>query len=170
MWDCRRRLESDISECSEGDGGTIGTPNRLAPLLCPLAAASLAASLFSGCGSGGGEAKADVQSESRDMPSDAGTGSGNEGGSKKKGDGTEKKGDDTESDTEGDAAGGSTGNPDAASVPDGYESGEEIAGGAATVYVPEGSSDGGEGDGTESPSADDGLGGSIGDAEVVIAN
>ena len=45
-----------------------------------------------------------------------------------------------------------------------------IAGGAATVYVPEGSSDGGKGDGAESPSADDGLDGSIGDAEVVIAN
>lgn len=163
MWDCRRRLESDISECSEGDGGTIGTPNRLAPLLFPLAAAFLAVSLFSGCGSGGGEAKADVQSESRDMPSDAGTGSGNEGGSKKNGDGSE-------SDTAGDAAGVSTGNPGAASVPDGYESGGEIAGGAATVYVPSVSSDGGEGDGTESPSADDGLGGSIGDAEVVIAN
>lgn len=163
MWDCRGRLESDISECSDGDGGTIGTPNRLATLLFPLAAAFLAASLLSGCGSGGGEAKADVQSESRGMPSDAGAGSGNEGGSKKKGDGSE-------SDTADDAAGDSAGNQGAASVPDGYESGGEIAGGAATVYVPEGSSDGGEGDGAESPSSDDELGGSIGDAEVVIAN
>ena len=170
MLDCRGRLESDISECSEGDGGAIGTPNRLALLLFPLAAACLAASLLSGCGSGGGEAKADVQSESRDMPSDAGTGSGNEGGTKKKGDGSEKNGDGAESDTAGDAAGDPIGNPGAASVPDGYESGGEIAGGAATVYVPSGSSDGGEGDGAESPSEDDGLGGSIGDAEVVIAN
>lgn len=170
MWDCRRRLESDISECSEGDGGTIGTPNRLAPLLFPLAAAFLAVSLFSGCGSGGGEAKADVQSESRGMPSNAGTGVENEGGSKKSGDGSKKNDDGSESDTAGDAAGGSTGNPGAESVPDGYESGGEIAGGTATVYVPSGSSDGGEGDGAESPSADDGLGGSIGDAEVVIAN
>ena len=170
MWDCRRRLESDISECSEGDGGTIGTPNRLAPLLFPLVAAFLAASLFSGCGSVGGEAKADVQSESQDMPSNAGTGVENEGGSKKSGDGSEKNGDGAKSDTAGDAAGGSAGNPGAASVPDGYESGGEIAGGTATVYVPSGSSDGGEGDGAESPSEDDGLGGSIGDAEVVIAN
>lgn len=170
MWDCRRRLESDISECSEGDGGTIGTPNRLAPLLFPLAAALLAASLLSGCGLGGGEAKAEGQSESRDMPSDAGTGSENDGGSEKNGDGSKKKGDDAKSDTAGDAEGGSTGNPSAASVPDGYESGGEIAGGAATVYVPSVSSESGEGDGTESPSADDGLGGSIGDAEVVIAN
>ena len=38
------------------------------------------------------------------------------------------------------------------------------------MYVPEGSSDGGEGDGAESPSPDDGLDSSIGDAEVVIAN
>lgn len=163
MWDCRRRLESDISECSDGDGGTIGTPNRLAPLLFPLAAAFLAVSLLYGCGSVGGEAKADVQSESRGMPSNAGTGVENEGGSKKNGDGSE-------SDTAGDAAGGSTGNPGAESVPDGYESGGEIAGGTATVYVPSGSSDGGEGDGAESTSPDDGLGGSIGDAEVVIAN
>ena len=170
MWDCRRRLESDISECSEGDGGTIGMPNHLAPLLFPLVAACLAASLFSGCGSVGGEAKADVQSESRGMPSDAGTGVENEGGSKKSGDGSEKNGDGAKSDTAGDAAGGSTGNPGAASVPDGYESGGEIAGGAATVYVPEGSSDGGEGGGTGSTSPDDGLDGSIGDAEVVIAN
>ena len=170
MWDCRRRLESDISECSEGDGGTIGTPNRLAPLLFPLVAAFLAVSLFSGCGSVGGEAKADVQSESRGMPSNAGTGVENEGGSKKSGDGSEKNGDGAKSDTAGDAAGGSAGNPGAASVPDGYESGGEIAGGTATVYAPSGSSDGGEGDGAESPSADDGLGGSIGDAEVVIAN
>ena len=169
MWDCRRRLESDISKCSEGDGGTIGTPNRIAPLLFPLVAAFLAVSLLSGCGSVGGEAKADVQSESRDMPSDAETGSGNEGGSKKKG-GSEKRGDGAESDTAGDAAGGSTGNPGAESVPDGYESGGEIAGGTATVYVPEGSSDGGEGNGTGSTSQGDGLGGSIGDAEVVIAN
>lgn len=166
MWNCRGRLESDISECRDGDDRTIGTPNRLAQLLFPLAAAFLAASLLSGCGSGGGEAKADVQSESRDMPSDAGTGSGNEGGSKKKGDGSEKNGDGSESDTADDAAGDSTGNQGAASVPDGYESGGEIAGGAATVYVPEGSSD----DGEESPSSDDGLDGSIGDAEVVIAN
>ena len=93
MWDCRRRLESDISECSEGDGGTIGTPNRLAPLLFPLVAAFLAVSLFSGCGSVGGEAKADVQSESRGMPSNAGTGVENEGGSKKSGDESEKNGD-----------------------------------------------------------------------------
>lgn len=97
------------------------------------------------------------------MSSDAGTGSGNEGGSKKKGDGLE-------SDTAGDATGGSTGNQGTASVPDGYESGGEIAGGAATVYVPSGSSEGGEGDGAEPTSSDDGLGGSIGDAEVVIAN
>lgn len=170
MSDCRGRLESDISECREGDGGAIGTPNRLAPLLFPLAAASLAVSLLSGCGSGGGEAKADVQSESRGMPSNAGTGVENEGGSKKSGDGSEKNGDGAKSDTAGDAAGDSTGDQGAASVPDGYESGGEIAGGAATVYVPSGSSDGGEGDGAESPSADDGLGGSIGDAEVVIAN
>lgn len=170
MWDCRRRLESDISECSEGDGGTIGTPNRLAPLLFPLAAAFLAASLLSGCGSGGGEEKADVQSESRGMPSDTGTGSENEGESKKKGDGSEKRGDGVESDTVGDKTGGSTGNQDTASVPDGYESGGEIAGGTATVYVPSGSSDGGEGDGAEPSSPEDGLGGSIGDAEVVISN
>lgn len=170
MWDCRGRLESDISECRDGDDRTIGTPNRLAPFLFPLAAAFLAASLLSGCGSGGGEAKADVQSESRDMPSDAGTGDGNEGGSKKKGDDSEKKGGNTESDTAGGTAGDSTDNPNTASVPDGYENGGEIAGGAATVYVPEGSSDGGESDGPESPSADDGLDGSIGDAEVVIAN
>lgn len=170
MSDCRGRLESDISECREGDGGRIGAPNRLAPLLFPLAAALLAASLLPGCGSGGGEAKADVQSESRDMSSDAGTGSGNEGGSKKNGDGTKKKGDGLESDTAGDATGGSTGNQGTTSVPDGYESGGEIAGGAATVYVPSGSSDGGEGDGTGSTYPDDGLDGSIGDAEVVIAN
>lgn len=170
MWNCRGRLESDISECRDGDDRTIGTPNRLAPLLFPLAAAFLAASLLSGCGSGGGEAKADVQSESRGMPSDAEAGSGNEGNSEKRDGGSEKKGDGTKSDTAGGTAGDSTGNPNTASVPDGYESGGEIAGGAATVYVPEGSSDGGEGDGAESPSADDGLGGSIGDAEVVIAN
>lgn len=163
MSDCRGRLESDISECREGDGGAIGTPNHLAPLLFPLAAAFLAASLLSGCGSGGGEAKADVQSESRDMPSDAGAGSENDGGSEKNGDGSE-------SDTADDAAGDSIDNPNATSVPDGYENGGEIAGGSATVYVSSGSSDGGEGDGTESPSEDDGLGGSIGDAEVVIAN
>lgn len=163
MWGCRGRLESDISECRKGIGGTGGAPNRLSPLLFPLIAAFLAASLLSGCGSGGGEAKADVQSESRGMPSDAGTGAGNEGGSKKKGDGSEKRGDGAKSDTAGDP----TGNLDAASVPDGYESGGEIAGGAATVYVPEGSS---EGDGAESASTeDDGLG-SIGEAEVVIAN
>lgn len=170
MLDCRERLESDISECSEGDGGTIGTPNRLAPLLFPLVAVLLAAPLLSGCGSGGGEAKADVQSESRDMPSNAGTGVENESGSKKSGDGSEKNGDGAKSDTAGDAAGDSTGNQGTASVPDGYESGGEIAGGAATVYVPSVSSESGEGDGAESPSADDGLGGSIGDAEVVIAN
>lgn len=171
MSDYSGRLESDISECREDVGVIGGMPNRLAPLLCPLAAAFLAASLLYGCGSGGGEAKADVQSESRGMPSDAGTGSGNEGESKKKnGDGSEKNGDGVKSDTAGDAAGDSTGNQGTASVPDGYESGGEIAGGAATVYVPSVSSDGGEGDGTESPSADDGLGGSIGDAEVVIAN
>lgn len=163
MWDCRGRLESDISECREGDGGTIGTPNRLAPLLFPLLAAFLAASLLSGCGSGGGEAKADVQSESRDMPSDAGTDAGNEGGSKKNGACSEKQGDGAKSDTAGDP----TGNLDAESVPDGYESGGEIAGGAAKVYVPEGSSEGGE---AESASTeDDGLG-SIGEAEVIIAN
>lgn len=170
MWDCRRRLESNRLECWEGSGGRIGTPSHLAPLLFPLAAAFLAASLLSGCGSVGGEAKADVQSESRGMPSNAGTGVENEGGSKKSGDGSEQNGDGAKSDTAGDAAGGSAGNPGAASVPDGYESGGKIAGGAATVYVPEGSSDGGEGDGTESTSADDGLGGSIGDAEIVIAN
>lgn len=170
MLDCRERLESDISECSEGDGGTIGTPNRLAPLLFPLVAAFLAVSLFSGCGSVGGEAKADVQSESQDMPSDTGTEIENEGGSKKKDDGSKEKDDGAESDTAGDAVGESTGNQGTASVPDGYESGGKIAGGAATVYVPEGSSNGGEGDGAESPSEDDGLGGSIGDAEVVIAN
>lgn len=167
MWDCRGRLESNRSECREGDGGTIGTPNRLAPLLFPLAAAFLAAFLLPGCGSGGGEARAERQSESRDMPSDAGTGSGNEGGSKKKGACSEKQGDGTESDTAGDAAGDPPGNLDAASVPDGYESGGEIAGGAATVYVPEGSS---EGDGAESASTDDDGLGSIGEAEVVIAN
>lgn len=170
MLDCRGRLESDISECSEGDGGAIGTPNRLAPLLFPLAAALLAASILSGCGSGGGEAKADVQSESRGMPSDAGTGVENESGLKESGDGSKKKDNGAKSDTAGDTAGDSTGNQGTASVPDGYESGGEIAGGAATVYVPSGSSDGGEGDGAESPSEDDGLGGSIGDAEVVIAN
>lgn len=170
MSDYSGRLESDISECSEGGGGAIGTPNRLAPLLFPLAVAFLAVSLFSGCGSVGGEAKADVQSESRGMPSNAGTGVENEGESKKSGDGSDKNGDDAKSDTAGDAAGGSAGNPGAASVPDGYESGGEIAGGAATVYVPEGSSDGGEGGGTGSTSPDDGLDGSIGDAEVVIAN
>lgn len=166
MWNCRGRLESDISECRDGDDRTIGTPNRLAPFLFPLAAAFLAASLLSGCGSGGGEAKADVQSESRGMPSDAEAGSGNEGNSEKRDGGSEKKGDGTKSDTAGGTAGDSTGNPNTASVPDGYESGGEIAGGAATVYVPEGSSDGGK----ESTSPDDGLGGSIGDAEVVIAN
>lgn len=174
MWNCRGRLESDISECRDGDDRTIGTPNRLAPFLFPLAAAFLAASLLSGCGSGGGEAKAEGQSESRDMPSDAEAGSRNEGGSEKKDGGSEKKGGNTESDTAGGTADGSTGNPTdnpgAASVPDGYENGGKIAGGAATVYVPEGSSDGGEGDGSESTSADDGLDGSIGDAEVVIAN
>lgn len=171
MSDYSGRLESNRLECRESVGLADGMPNRLAPLLFPLVAAFLAVSLFSGCGSVGGEAKADVQSESRDMPSDAGTGSGNEGESKKKNcDGSEKNGDGAKSDTAGDAAGDSTGNPGAASVPDGYESGGEIAGGAATVYVPSVSSDGGEGDGTESPSADDGLGGSIGDAEVVIAN
>lgn len=170
MLDCRGRLESDISECREDIGGAIGTPNRLAPFLFPLAAAFLAASLLSGCGSGGGEAKAEGQSESRDMPSDAEAGSGNEGNSEKKDGGSEKKGGNTESDTAGGTADGSTDNPNTASVPDGYENGGEIAGGAATVYVPEGSSDGGEGDGSESPSADDGLDGSIGDAEVVIAN
>lgn len=170
MWNCRWRLESDISECRDGDDRTIGTPNRLAPLLFPLAAAFLAASLLSGCGSGGGEAKADVQSVSRDMPSDAGMGSENRRGSEESGDGSKKKDNGSESDTADDAAGDSTGNQGAASVPDGYESGGEIAGGAATVYVPSGSSDGGEGDGAEFPSEDDGLGGSIGDAEVVIAN
>lgn len=170
MSDYSGRLESDISECREDVGVIGGMPNRLAPLLFPLAAALLAASLLSGCGSGGGEAKADVQSESRDMPSDAGTGSGNDGGSEKKGDGSEKRGDNTESDTAGGTADDSTDNPNTASVPDGYENGGEIAGGAATVYVPEGSSDGGEGDGAEPTSSDDGLGDSIGDAEVVIAN
>ena len=170
MLDCRGRLESDISECRDGDDRTIGTPNRLAPFLFPLVAACLAASLLSGCGSGGGEAKADVQSESRDMPSGAEAGSGNEGGSDEKDGGSEKRGDGAKSDTAGDAAGDSTGNPNTASVPDGYESGGAIAGGAATVYVPEGSSEGGEGDGAESTSSDDGLDGSIGDAEVVIAN
>lgn len=163
MSDCRGRLEASRLECREETGGTGGTPNRIAPLLFPLIAALLAASLLAGCGSGGGEAKADVQSESRGMPSDAGTGAGNEGESKKKGDGSEKRGDGAKSDTAGDP----TGNLDAASAPDGYESGGEIAGGAATVYVPEGSSDGG---GAESASTeDDGLG-SIGEAEVVIAN
>lgn len=163
MSDYSGRLESDISGCLEGAGVRSGKPNRLAPLLFPLVAAFLAVSLLSGCGSGGGEAKADVQSESRDMPSDTGTGSGNEGESKKKGDGSE-------SDTADDTAGDSTGNQGAASVPDGYESGGEIAGGTATVYVPKGSSDGGEGDGAEPSSPEDGLGGSIGDAEVVISN
>lgn len=166
MWDCRGRLESDISECREDVGAIGGTPNRLAPLLFPLAAALLAASILSGCGSGGGEAKADVQSESRGMPSDAGTGVENESGLKESGDGSKKKDNGAKSDTAGDTAGDSTGNQGTASVPDGYESGGEIAGGTATVYVPEGSSDGG----TESPSSDDGLDGSIGDAEVVIAN
>lgn len=170
MLDCRGRLESDISECREDIGVAIGTPNRLAPFFFPLAAAFLAASLLSGCGSGGGEAKAEGQSESRDMPSDAEAGSGNEGNSEKKDGGSEKKGGNTESDTAGGTADGSTDNPTdnpgTVSVPNGYESGGEIAGGAATVYVPEGSSDGGE----ESPSSDDGLDGSIGDAEVVIAN
>lgn len=171
MWDCRGRLESDISECREDVGVIGGMPNRLAPLFFPLAAAFLAVSLLSGCGSVGGEAKADVQSESRGMPSNAGTGSENEGESKKKnGDGSEKNGDGAKSDTSGDAAGDSTGNQGTASVPDGYESGGEIAGGAATVYVPSGSSNGREGDGTGSTSPDDGLDGSIGDAEVVIAN
>lgn len=170
MLDCRGRLESDISECREDIGVAIGTPNRLAPLLFPLAAAFLAASLLSGCGSGGGEARADVQSESRDMPSNTGTGTGNEGSQDEKDSGSEKKGGNTESDTAGGTADGSTDNPNTASVPDGYVSGGEIAGGTATVYVPEGSSDGGKGDGSESPSADDGLDGSIGDAEVVIAN
>lgn len=170
MSDYSGRLESNRLECRESAGWADGTPNRIAPLLFPLVAALLAVSLFSGCGSVGGEAKADVQSESRGMPSDAETGVENEGGSKKSGDGSEKNGDGAKSDTAGDAAGGSAGNPGAASVPDGYESGGEIAGGTATVYVPSGSSDGGEGDGAESPSADDGLGGSIGDAEVVIAN
>lgn len=170
MWDCRGRLESNKSECWKGDGGTIGTPNRLSPLLFPLAAALLAASLLSGCGSGGGEAKADVQSESRDMPSDAEAGSRNEGSSGKKDGGSEKKGDGTKSDTAGGTADDSTDNPNTVSVPDGYESGGKIAGGTATVYVPEDSSDGVEGDGAEFPSADDGLDGSIGDAEVVIAN
>lgn len=166
MWNCRGRLESDISECREDIGGAIGTPNRLAPFLFPLAAAFLVASLLSGCGSGGEEAKAEGQSESQDMPSDAEAGSGNEGNSEKKDGGSEKKGGNTESDTAGGTADGSTDNPNTASVPDGYENGGEIAGGAATVYVPEGSSDGGE----ESPLSDDGLDGSIGDAEVVIAN
>ena len=166
MWNCRGRLESDISECRDGDDRTIGTPNRLAPFLFPLAAAFLAASLLSGCGSGGGEAKAEGQSESRDMPSDAEAGSGNEGNSEKKDGGSEKKGGNTESDTAGGTADGSTDNPNTASVPDGYENGGEIAGGAATVYVPEGSSDGGK---AEPESSDNGLG-SIGDAEVVISN
>lgn len=173
MWDCRGRLESDISECREDVGVIGGMPNRLAPFLFPLAAAFLAASLLSGCGSGGGEAKADVQSESRDMPSDTGTGAGNVGGLKKKGDdsdGSEKNNDGAGSDTAGGTADDSTDNPNTASVPDGYESGGKIAGGTATVYVPEGSSDGGEGDGAEPTSSDDGLGDSIGDAEVVIAN
>lgn len=167
MWNCRGRLESDISECRDGDDRTIGTPNRLAPFLFPLAAAFLVASLLSGCGSGGGEAKAEGQSESQDMPSDAEAGSGNKGNSEKKDGGSEKKGGNTESDTAGGTADGSTDNPNTASVPDGYENGGEIAGGAATVYVPEGSSDGGE---AESALSDDGLDGSIGDAEVVIAN
>ena len=131
MLDCRGRLESDISECRDGDDRTIGTPNRFAPFLFSLAAAFLAASLLSGCGSGGGEAKADVQSESRGMPSDAGTGAGNEGNSEKKDGGSEKKGGNTESDTAGGTADGSTGNPTdnpgTASVPDGYENGGEIA-------------------------------------------
>lgn len=166
MSDCRGRLESNRLECRESVGWADGTPNRLAPLLFPLAAALLAASLLSGCGSGGGEAKAEGQSESRDMPSDAEAGSGKDGGSEKKDGGSEKKGGNTESDTAGGAADDSTDNPNTASVPDGYESGGQIADGAATVYVPEGSSDGG----TESPSSDDGLDGSIGDAEVVIAN
>lgn len=166
MPDYSGRLEADISKYREDVGVIGGTPNRLAPLLFPLAAASLAVSLLSGCGSGGGEAKADVQSESRGMPSDTGTGAENEGGSKKSGDGLNKNDNGAESDTAGDTAGDPTGNQGAASVPDGYESGGEIAGGTATVYVPEGSSDGG----TESPSSDDGLDGSIGDAEVVIAN
>lgn len=170
MSDYSGRLESDISECREDVGVIGGMPNRLAPLLFPLAAAFLAASLLSGCGSGGGEAKADVQSESRDMPSDAEAGSGNDGGSEKKDGGSEKKGGNTESDTAGGTADDSTDNPNTASVPDGYESGGKIAGGAATVYVPEGSSDGGEGDGAEPTSSDDGLGDSIGNAEVVIAN
>lgn len=167
MSDYSGRLESDISECREDVGVIGGMPNRLAPLLFPLAAAFLAASLLSGCGSGGGEAKADVQSESRGMPSDAEAGSGNEGNSGKKDGGSEKKGDGTKSDTAGGTEGDSTVNPNTAFVPDGYESGGKIAGGAATVYVPEDSSDGGE---AESASSDDGLDGSIGDAEVVIAN
>lgn len=170
MSDYSGRLESNRLECRESTGWADGTPNRIAPLLFPLVAAFLAVSLLSGCGSGGGEAKADVQSESRGMPSNAGTGVENEGGSKKSGDESEKNGDGAKSDTAGDKTGGSTGNQDTASVPDGYESGGEIAGGAATVYVPSGSSDGGEGDGAESTSSDDDFDGSIGDAEVVIAN
>lgn len=170
MSDYSGRLESNRLECRESVGLADGMLNRIAPLLFPLVAAFLAVSLLSGCGSVGGEAKADVQSESRGMPSDAGRGVENEGGSKKSGDGSEKNGDGAKSDTAGDAAGDSAGNQGTASVPDGYESGGEIAGGTATVYVPEGSSESGEGDGAESPSEDDGLGGSIGDAEVVIAN